>query len=453
MRFTAKLLASTSALLLLGSAAQASVIGVFQNNYGLTGTGSVVVFGAEGTSGALTQGANTTPFTIDATGVYTFDLGSGLQMHQNGVVNDLAFRIDADKAISAIALNRENYTTDQANLLDVKALGKDYRVLTYPGLYGGSQMSVTAVEDGTEVIVTAPVSVAGTPAGTPMAVTLNKGESIYYQADGSGDLSGARVKSNKDVAVFAGVECANVPTSEVACDHIVSQQYSVDNYDTEFLISNSYGNGPLGDLVRVIGDTDGTNVYLNGALVGTINAGDVLELDAGEGGVLTSSEPVTMAQYLRGQSARMAGIGDPAYEIIPSIDQMLAAYAFATPVGDQAFDLNYLSLAIAVADADSLMLNGVAVDTSLFNTINGWLFGTVSIGLGYGTISADNPFLATISGYSSYDSYYSTIATAFSPGVSPPPPPPPNADVPLPAGLLLLPAGLGLLASLRRRKG
>lgn len=447
-----RLLASVPALLLLSGVSQASVVGVFHNNYGMSGTGSVFVFGAEGTEGTFTQGASVSSFTIDSTGVYTFSLGGGLQMDASGTVNTLSFRIESDDPISAIALNRETYTTDQANLLDIEALGKDYRILTYTGLstYGG-QMSVTAVEDDTEVTIVSPVALGGNPAGTPFTVTLNKGESIYYEGSPSTDISGTHVSSSKNVAVFAGVECANVPTGAVACDHLISQQYSTDNYDTEFLVSNSYGNGALGDLVRVIGATDGTEVFLNGVSVGTIDAGQVLEFDAGAGGVVTATDPVTMAQFMRGQSQRQAGIGDPAYEIIPSIDQLLAAYAFTTPVGGEAFSLNYLSLAIAADDADSLMLNGALVDTSMFTSISGWLFGTVAIGLGYGTIEADNPFLATISGYSDYDSYFSTIATAFSPGVSPPPDPETPA-VPLPAGALLLAPALGLLAALRRRR-
>lgn len=445
-------LALPAVLLCSAAASSAAVVGVFHKNL-VAGPQSIFVFGAEGTTGTMVRGADTTAFTIDSTGVYTFSLGtSGNSMQTGGAVNNLSFRIDADKPISATALNRANASTDQTNLLDVEALGRDYVVLTTTGEFGdGSQMSVTAIEDGTEVSIRSPVALNGNPADTPFTVTLNKGESVFYTSGAGSDLSGARVTANKDIAVFAGAECTQVPVGVYACDHIISQQYSVDNFDTKFVVSNSYGNGPLGDLVRVTGATDGTEVFMNGVSKGIINAGQVLTIDAGNGGVLTASQPVTVGQFLRGQGERQAGIGDPAYEIIPSTDQFLSSYAFTTPVGDDAFTLNYLSLGLLAGDAGTLKWNGSLVDTSAFTSIGGWLLGTLSIGVGYGTIEAANPFLATISGYSSYDSYFSTIATSFSPGVSPPVDPP-VAPVPLPAGLPLLGVALGVLGLMRSKR-
>ena len=80
------------------------------------------------------------------------------------------------------------------------------------------------------------------------------------------------------------------------------------------------------------------------------------------------------------------------------------------------------------------------------------LYGNIEIGVGAGMIEADGTFLATIAGFSGFDSYFSPIATAFSPGVSPPPPPPDIDVVPLPAAGWMLLASLGGLAAVRRRK-
>ena len=118
--------------------------------------------------------------------------------------------------------------------MDTEALGQDYYAMGFGGLTNdGGQVSVTAVEDNTVVTITPSTALNGNPAGVPFQVTLNAGESIKYNtgtAAGSNDVTGTRIQSDKDVAVFSGAACTNVPNNVAACDHLISQQFSVDNY-------------------------------------------------------------------------------------------------------------------------------------------------------------------------------------------------------------------------------
>lgn len=448
------LLGSVTAAALSAAPASASFIGAFHENLN-AGDNTLFIFGNEGTSGTITglDGLNEL-FTIAANGVFTRNFGTrGREMTANGTVNNLSFSVESSDPISGLALNRAGQSTDMTSLLDTDALGTDYRVLTAVGTFGsGSQLSVTAVEDNTEVTITSPLALAGNSADTPFTVTINAGESVFYESGASNDLSGTKVTSTKNVAVFSGAECTNVPPSVTFCDHLVSQQFSTDNFDTEFRISENFGGGTDSDLVRVLTDTDSTEVFLNGVSQGIINAGEFVEIDNVGNGVITSSQPVTVGQFVRGQSGTRT-TGDPAFAVIPSVDQQLDNYAYATPIGTDEFGENFLNIAIDDAIASSLTLNGSTVDTSMFSLIDGILFGNVPITPGFGTISASDDFLATISGFSSFDSYFTPIATAFSPGVSPPPPPPPNPNViPLPAAVWLLLGALGGLATIRKRK-
>lgn len=450
-------------LLLLGSAtmaalstapASASFIGAFHENLN-SGDNTLFIFGNEGTSGTITglDGLSEL-FTIAANGVFVQNFGPrGREMTDNGVVNNLSYSVESSDPISGLALNRAPQSTDMTTLLDTNSLGTDYRVMSFPGSFGsGAQLSVTAVEDDTVVTISTPVPVAGNPADTPFNVTLNAGESVFYESGAGNDLTGAKVTSTKSVAVFGGAECTNVPSSVTFCDQLISQQFSTDNFDTEFRVSENFGGGTDSDLVRVLTDTDNTEVFLNGVSQGIVNAGEFIEIDQVGNGVITSSEPVTVGQFVRGQSGTRT-TGDPAFAIIPSVDQQLDSYAYATPIGTDEFGENFLNIAIDAAIASSLTLNGSTVDTSFFDLIDDILFGNVSITPGFGTISASDDFLATISGFSSFDSYFTPIATAFSPGVSPPPPPPPNPNViPLPAAGWLLLGALGGLLTLRKRK-
>lgn len=450
MPFRTIIYSSAMLAALLAGPAQASFVGVFHSNVS-NGDNTLFVFGAEGTSGTITGGGGLNDlFSIGVDGVFVKNFGtSGRAMSSSGSVNTLSFRVDSADPISGLALNRAPFTTDMTTLLDEGALGTRYRVMTYGEGSTSRQMSITAVEDNTTVEITPTVAVAGIAAGATGLVTLNAGESVFYST--SGELTGSVVTANKKIAVFGGNACTNVGGVS-ACDHLISQQFSTDNFDTEFRIAENFGGGTDSDKVRILTDTNGTEVFLNGASQGTINAGEFIDIDRVGNGVITSTQPVTVGQFVRGQSGTRT-TGDPAFAIIPSVDQQLDSYAYATPIGNDVFGENFLNIAIDSLIANSLTLNGSPVDTSSFIDLSGILFGNVAISPGFGTVKASDKFLATIAGFSGFDSYFTPIATAFSPGVSPPPPPPPlTPAIPLPAGGVLLVSGLAAMTVMRRRK-
>ncbi|WP_299632307.1 IgGFc-binding protein [uncultured Roseobacter sp.] len=455
-RSLASLACASLALLLSSAAAHASFIANFHDNL-VAGNNTLFIFGDEGTDGSVTGNDGFSQnFTIDNTGVFELGLGlRGREMTGNGnTPNNLSLLVESMDPISGLALNRGRASTDMTTLLDTDGLSSEYLVLTIGGGNdGGSQMSVTATEDNTTVTITAPVLIGGNVANTPFQVVLDAGESVFYETAVGDDLSGSIVSANNDVAVFAGARCADVPSTVTFCDHLIQQQFGTENFDTEFLLVETPFAGSNQDLVRVIAAEDSTEVFLDGVSQGTIDSGEVLQIDSVGNAKVTSDKPVSVGQFMRGQSGSRT-VGDPAFALIPSIDQLLDAYSFTTPVGSDSFTQNQLNIAIAASDAASLELDGAMVDTSGFTLLDGILYGSIDVSVGSGIISAENPFLATLSGFDSFDSYLTPIASAFSPGVSPPPPPPPNPTevVPLPASALLLLGGFGVMGALRRRK-
>ena len=65
-----------------------------------------------------------------------------------------------------------------------------------------------AVEGSTEM--------PGSPAKTPLTVTLKSGEYVQFTQDI--ELSGSPIQSNKPVALFGASSCLNVPVDAAACD-------------------------------------------------------------------------------------------------------------------------------------------------------------------------------------------------------------------------------------------
>ena len=405
-----------------------ALIANFLPNYDGANTLSLVVFGAPNTVGTIRNlGGFDQSFTIDSTGVFQTSIArSSAELPTDGLVGNNALVINANNAISGIALNRENFTSDQSALLDVKALGKEYYALGYNGVFGGSQVSITAVEDNTKVTITSPSALLNGPAAnTPYTLTLNAGQSVAFETAVGGDVSGAHILADRNIAVFGGSQCTQVPVGVVACDHVFDQNLSVDKYDTEYRIAENFGGGADADLIRVVASKDNTEVFLNGVSQGTINAGQFLEIDHVSNATLTASQPVQVGQYVRGQGGTRT-TGDPAFAVVPSVNQWLKSYVYATPIGTEAFGQNFLNVAIAESSASTLILNGGSVDSSGFILLDGYLFGNILIDPGFGTISADIPFLAMIAGFNDFDSYFSAIATTFSSGASPPPEPPPE---------------------------
>ena len=394
----------------------------FHPNFVEGSTLSLVVFGEEGTTGSISnRDGFALDFVIDDSGVFQTSVDRAVaEMAMDGALNGKSLLVTADQPISGLALNRQRSTSDQTALLDLKSLSTEYYALGYQSVTGGSQLSITAVEDGTEVTITSPVALSGgVLAGSPFRVTLNAGQSVAFATDTVGDVSGAHILSNLPIAVFGGAECANVPSAVRACDHLIEQNFPVERFDTEFRIVENFGGGEDADLIRVVAAQDGTEIFLDGVSKGTIDAGEFLEIDNVGHSLLTASKPVQLGQYLRGQDGSRS-TGDPGFAIVPSVNQWLDSYAYATPIGSEAFSENFLNVAVAQGDAASLVLNGAAVDSSGFVLLNDFLYGNIAIDPGFGVISAANPFLAMIAGFNDFDSYFSGIATSFSEGASPP---------------------------------
>lgn len=449
MRFKRTVIAA----ILAGCGATAAQAGALyfdfnQNSAGSIAAASLFLFGKVGQQATVSNlaGFNQT-VTLDDDGFFNLGISNSYQQFGTGVRNT-GFEVNSSSAIAGYFINRAGFSTDMTYLLDKQALGKEYVVASQGGGFGeGSQIQVHAIEDNTQITLT--------PRGSgPISVTLAKGETYKY-AGGTVDLTGSTISATKNVAVFSGHECAQVPSGTTFCDTLIEQAISTDKLSKNYLLTASKGADIAStgsDLVRIVGTADNTTVKLNGALVATIDRGETYEfsLAAGAGAKVEASQAVAVAQYLKGGQGANT---DPAMSYVPGQDTWLDAYRLATPSGTAAFSINYAAVVIKDADMVSLALNGALVNTSGFSPIagTGHSRGIVDLGLGLFDLAADSPFLVMLGGGSNADSYFTYGGSTFAPGISPPPPPPPNG-VPEPGSLLLALGALGALAGVSRRR-
>lgn len=439
---------ATLAVLGVSTNTMAGPLFVDFNSNLVTANASIFLFGdANQTASVTSLSGFSESVTLNSEGFANVFLPNSLQQSGTGVTNT-GLTINSDDPLAGYFVNRAGASTDATYLLDSDATGKEYVVASQGAGFGeGSQVMIRALEDNTTVTFT--------PKGsTAITVTLSAGETYKY-AGGSVDLTGSTVSSDKNVGVSSGHECAQVPVGLTFCDTLIEQMIPTQNLSTNYLVTASDGAELAvsdSDLVRVIATADNTVVSVGGAMVATLNKGEVYEFDlaAGSGAEIEATQKVMVAQYLKGGAGANT---DPAMALVPGADTWLDAYRLATPDGAQAFNLNYASVVLDTNDLASLFLDGALVDTSSFSEILGTGFsrGIVDLGLGLFELEADSDFLVMLGGGSSADSYFTYGGSTFAPGISPPPPPPPPIDASAPSSLVL--AGLGLLLlGARRRK-
>lgn len=447
LTLTRTLVASAIAVLGASSSQAAALYFDFNTNYlGGSATASLFLFGNAGQTATVSNLAGfNQSVTLDANGFYNLGIDNSYQQSGTGIRNT-GFEVLSDTPIAGYFINRQTATTDMTYLLDSKALGKEYVVASQGTGFGeGSQVQIHAIEDNTQVTLTP-------KGGSAITLTLAKGETYKY-AGGSVDLTGSTVSASKNVAVFSGHSCAQVPGGTTYCDTLIEQAIPTDKLSKEYLLTASKGAALAAtgsDLVRIVATADNTVIKRDGVVVATINKGQVYEfsLAANGGTKIEASEVVAVAQYLKGGQGNQT---DPAMSYVPGQDTWLDSYRLATPSGSAAFDVNYASVVLSDADLSSLLLNGVAVDTTGFSSIAGTGFsrGIVDLGLGLFDLEAANPFLVMLGGGSAADSYFTYGGSTFAPGISPPPP---SNDVPEPGSMLLALGALGALAGVSRRR-
>jgi hypothetical protein len=307
--------------------------------------------------------------------------------------------------LAVYALNQVVSTTDAYVLIPSDGLGDRYR--------GGSLWSIGSANDESAAMVIAAVqndtdvviSNIPVPGGerTSISFTLQAGQTFSYRDPGTRDaadlrlrnMSGRLITANRPIAVFSGNERVRTPLArhfppvfsgddEILVgpipgsntDHAVSQLVPTRGWGTEFVTMRYPRTNAQGDLVLIVADTDETEVMIDGELATTLDAGEFEvfrvfpkpDVDTFAGGVIRTSEPAQLFQYLTIGTYDLAGPaitgtpGDPAMAVLPPTEQFLGSYLLA-PVSP-VFQFHAVNVIIPTGAVSSFRINGVAADGS-----------------------------------------------------------------------------------------
>ena len=395
----------------------------FPSNYETSGpTYTLLVSGTSAGTGTVTDaGGSPVPFSVSPGSVTSLSVtGSVTHETVDAVVNQ-GIHVVATTPVTVYGLNLYPATSDAYTALPTDALGTRYRVGSYAPLGSSypSRLTVVGTADGTTVTVTPSVTAGSHAAETPFTVSIDQGE-VYSLTAGANDLTGSLVTADHPVAVYGSDDCSdiNVGGNGGACDTLVQQMTPTSAWGHDFAAVR-FLKDEHGDPFRIVADTDGTVVTVDGMQVATIDAGehfdDVYAVPPTSGppnlnvGVhITTSHPAMVIQYQTGGTYRQGSTvtsGDPSMMLVPPTQQYLASYTIATPPSQ--FTVNHVNVTIPTAVTSSLRLDHAAVSASEFNPIAGTNLSSAQLPLSLGThtLTASLPFGVFVYGENGSDSY------------------------------------------------
>lgn len=358
------------------------------------------------------------PFSVIAGEVVRIDippelrLASAVETAQNKGIH-----VTTQNKVVLYALNQKTDTTDGFLVYPTDTLGKRHRAMTYDG----GQLYVVATQDNTTVNLTFSETVTpilSTCVGCDpleyakdetITILLQTGEVYAVEANptSGNTLTGTLIESNLPIAAFSGHQCTFVPTGVRACDHLVEQLP-----DTKYW-GSTYYSMPLasrvgGDIFRIVADVDNTDVFINGELIRSLDAGEWLEDTLDTGAIIEASHPILVAQLSKGSTTDFSDngfLGDPAMIMLTPSEQFISRYQFTTT--DQAIDFNYVNVIATTDGLTNMTLDGVSVDLNLFSQIEDTPFygAQLLVNEGAHVIESNEVFGASIYGFGTFDSY------------------------------------------------
>jgi hypothetical protein len=310
---------------------------------------------------------------------------------------------------------------------------------TYSGISGGGQNSRSQFQ----IIATRPLTqVKVTPfsdgvAGTPFNINFtNTGDMYQYQA--TTDVTGTLIESVAGsggtclpIAVFSGSSAATIFTKtctpgNTSYDPLFQQMYPVSTWGKNFGFI-PFGDYTNGNPYRVLASEDNTQVFMNGTLVATLNAGqiysgsltpfDLTPVTLTTPTSITADKPISVIEYAQCRDCSGTSNGDPDMVVLNPIEQNIKDITIFTST-QQNINRQWINVLIPTVSAGSFRIDGAIPSTPFQPAFNipgySYLQHQFTPALsGSHRISADTGFNAICYGFQQgqYESYAYSAGT------------------------------------------
>jgi gliding motility-associated-like protein len=330
------------------------------------------------------------PITVNvaANSVTSINLTPFLSNIENTPANQVlnkGLKITATNKITVYYEQASSLNTDIFPLKGKNALGTNFMVPTQntwnniaynPTPY--NSFEIVATDDNTQVTITPSQNIVGHNAGTAFTITLNKGQTFSAMATGtstSNHLFGSIVTSNKPIAITQSDDsigdnayggCADLAGDQIVPISLLGMKYiSIQGYLTS-----------QNDKVFIMAVQDGTQVKINGTVVGTLNKGQQLNRASNGAPMYIEADKPVSALHISGFGCEVGGA------ILPQIE---CTGSRAVGVTRSESKPIYFNILVKAGGEGSFTYNGntTTITASQFQTVpntNGeWKYARVDV--------------------------------------------------------------------------
>jgi hypothetical protein len=234
-------------------------------------------------------------------------------IEEYGIHVTTSSEVTVNVAVSITMIGSE----DLALITPTPNLGKEYVAITTPGVrvvYQGFEdmerphLSICATEDDTQItIIPNFISEKGAPAGVPIIINLNRGQSYEIRPDDPYDqISGTKVRACKPIAVFSGTQGVyyspdlegTICCTDRVWDQIMPTKYwGTKFYTAPFESPRDNVKGTYG--LKIIALNNDTEFFIDGNSKGILESGDVFHIkDLDFEKVIEASKPIQVAKFM-----------------------------------------------------------------------------------------------------------------------------------------------------------
>lgn len=358
----------------------------------------------------------------------TFVLGTGFLSEDgiiwgNDVYNNKGFHVTTEANVSLYASNYLSASYDITNVFPTATLGQQYLLQTvqsdYEESFLHSAFGVVATEDSTEVFFDVVYEDSLVHHLLPYSLMLNKGQTYLFIA--LGDISSSRVWTEdcKRIAVFEGHECAYVPISCPACDHLVEQAIPTMYWGRRFgLTTTKYRTSDIFKVTAMYDSTvvsyENTSFVLNARESRTLN---ITRPSGNAGFYLEGSKPISVFLYMKG--GYCAGrMGDPSSAVIHPIEQQFSTVTFPA-YNTGRVNTHCINIVTRKIYAGNIFLDNTHIDTAIFSPLSGnddYVYARIDVNHGSHTLTSTyGGFVAHEYGLGDVESYAYAVGTSLDP--------------------------------------